>query len=75
MGKLQNVGASVLWFFALVIFASQTYRAVMYYVFERPISWTWHDVVLAMIAFAVMFVPAKLKSIVVSTLSRVAGKR
>ena len=73
--KLQNIGASILWFFALVIFAAQTYRAASYYIFDKEMNWTWEDIIVAMIAFAIMFIPAKLKSIVAGTLNRVAGTK
>lgn len=75
MKRLQEIGASILWFIALFVVLAQGYRAVAYYVVDMPIDWTWHDIVLAMIAFMLMFVPAKLKTIVVSTMTRIAGKK
>jgi hypothetical protein len=73
--KLQNIGASLLWFLGAAVFIAQGYRAVAYYLFDVHIDWTWHDVMVGMISFAVMFIPAKLKSIVSDTLTRIAGKK
>ncbi len=73
--KLKKIGSSILWFIALCIFLAQGYRAVAYYVFDQPIEWTWHDLVVFGMAFMAMFVPAELKSIVVSTAKRVASRK
>lgn len=75
MKNLQNYGASVLWFISLAVFLAQGYRAVMYYVVDKPIDWTWHDAVVFGIAFLAMFAPAKLKTIVIDTAKRVAGRK
>lgn len=73
--KLRSIGASVLWFIALAIFLAQGYRAVAYYLFDRPIDWTWHDAIVFGVAFMAMFVPAQLKTIIVDTAKRVAGRK
>ncbi len=72
--KLQGIGASVLWFIALCIFLAQGYRAVAYYLFDKEINWTWHDIIVFGFAFLAMFAPAKLKTIVIDTAKRVASK-
>jgi len=73
--KLKNIGASVLWAIALIVVMAQAYRAVMYYIFDKPINWTWHDAVVFGIAFMAMFVPSKLKTIIVDTATRVSNKK
>lgn len=73
--KLQNIGASFLWLIALCVFVAQGYRAVMYYIVDMPVDWTWHDIVVFGLAFMAMFTPAKLKYIVVETAKRVASRK
>jgi len=73
--KLQNIGASLLWLISGCIFVAQGYRAVMYYMADKPISWTWHDLVVFGLAFMAMFVPAKLKTMVVETANKMLNKK
>lgn len=75
MEKLRGYGASILWFISAFVFVAQGYRAVAYYLVDMPIDWSWQDIVLAMIAFMLMFVPAKLKTIVVDVMTRISGKK
>ena len=73
--KLKNISTSVLWGVALVVTLAHAYRAIAYYIFDKPIDWTWQDVVIFGLSFMVMFVPAKLKTLIVNTATRVAGRK
>lgn len=75
MEKLKNYGASLLWLISALVFIAQGYRAVMYYIVDMPVDWTWQDIVVFGIAFMAMFTPAKLKTIVVDTAKRVASRK
>lgn len=72
---MKKIGASILWLIAAAIFLAQGYRAVAYYAFNEPVNWTWNDLIIFGIAFMTMFVPAQLKTIVVETAKRVAGRK
>lgn len=73
--KLKKIASSVLWGIALIVTLAQGYRLIAYYILDKPIDWTWEDVVIFGISFMVMFVPSKLKSIIVDTATRVTNKK
>ena len=72
--KLASIGKSLLWFISALVFLAQGYRAVAYYVFDKHIDWNWIDLVVFGMAFMAMFAPSRLKTLVVSTATRVANK-
>jgi hypothetical protein len=73
--KLTNIATSILWGVALLVTLAQGYRAISYYIFDKPIDWTWHDAVVFGLSFMVMFVPSKLKTIIVNTATRITNKK
>ena len=75
MRDLKKISASVLWGTALLVVVAQGYRAISYYVFDNQIDWEWTDAVVFGIAFMAMFVPSKLKSIIVDTATSVTNKK
>jgi hypothetical protein len=75
MRDLKKISASVLWGTALLVVVAQGYRAISYYVFDKQIDWEWTDAVVFGIAFMAMFVPSKLKSIIVDTATRITSKK
>ena len=63
--KLRNLGANLLWLLGALIFIAQTYRVLAFYLFEQPMDIVWtRDGLIAVIAFAMMFVQSSLKTAV-----------
>ena len=72
--KFRNIGASFIWGLGAVILLAQTYRVVAFYLFEKPIDIVWtRDGIIAVIAFAMMFVQSSLKTAVRKALSKIPG--
>lgn len=74
ISKFAKYGADFLWFLGALIFISQTYRAVAYYLFDLPMQWNYTDIIIAVVAFAFMFIQSRLKSAVSGVLRSMADK-
>ena len=73
--KLKNIGASILWVASAGVVGAQGYRAIAYYIFDKPIDWQWVDAVVFGLAILGMFMQNQLKTIVVDTAKRLASKK
>lgn len=70
MSRFKKHGASVLWFFGVAVFAAMTYRAVAYYGFDVDFNVNMNDLYIALGAFAMMFINAELKTVIVEFIKR-----
>lgn len=70
--KLKNFGRSVLWLFGFAILMAQTYRIVMFYIFDKPLDVELaRDGFLACLGVAFMFVQAPVKNLAKRVLSNI----
>ena len=74
VSRLAKYGADFLWILGAAVFIAQTYRAVAYYLFDKPMDWTYMDLIIGVVAFSFMFIQSGLKSAVVGILKALARK-
>ena len=72
--RLAKYGADFIWFLGAGIFLAQTYRAVAYYLFDKPMAWNYTDIAIGTVAFSFMFIQSGLKSAVVGILKSMSDK-